>query len=94
MEFEWDEAKDVENRRKHGLALGDAVLLDWVGAKIVIDARYDYGETRSLAYGRIAGRLHTCAYTLRGNAARIISLRKSNIREIRDHGTPSETTPD
>jgi uncharacterized protein len=94
MEFEWDAVKDAENRRKHGLALADATRLDWPGAKIVADTRYDYGETRRLAYGRIFGRLHTCAYTLRGDAVRIISLRKSNSREIRNHGTPSETAPD
>ena len=53
MEFEWDTAKDVENRRKPGLSLADAERLDWAEAKIVTDARYDYRETRNLAYGRI-----------------------------------------
>ena len=94
MEFEWDEAKDVENRRKHGLSLGDAAGLDWAGATGVTDGRADYGEVRQLAYAYLDGRMHTCVFTLRQGARRIISLRKSNSREIRDHGTPRETPPD
>ncbi len=94
MEFEWDEAKDRENRRKHGLALGEAVLLDWVGAKAVADGRADYGEVRQLAYAYVDGRMHTCVFTLSDGVRRIISLRKSNIREKRDHGTATETPPD
>ena len=94
MEFEWDEAKDRENRRKHGLALADAVGLDWARAKAVADGRADYGEVRQLAYAYLDGRMHTCVFTLRDGVRRIISLRKSNSREIRDHGTASETPPD
>jgi uncharacterized DUF497 family protein len=47
MRYEWDPAKDAENRRKHGFCLeeGISALLDpdcvsW------IDRRFDYGEER------------------------------------------------
>lgn len=94
MRVEWDAAKDAENRRKHGLSLADAVMLDWVGAEVVADERADYGEVRQVAYAFLDGRMHTCGFTLRQGARRIISLRKSNSREIRDHGTASETPSD
>ena len=29
MRIEWDEAKDAENRAKHGIGLADAARLDW-----------------------------------------------------------------
>ena len=94
MEFEWDEAKDVENRAKHGLSLADAAGLDWQGADIVVDARANYAEIRQIAYGNLACRLHTCVFTAREGGRRIISLRKSNQREIRDHGKAITTPPD
>ena len=86
MEFEWDEAKDVENRRKHGLGLAHAVGLDWAGADIAPDKRKDYGEARSVAIADLNGRLHVCVFVWRGVAKRIISLRKANSREVRRHG--------
>jgi len=45
------------------------------------DRRFDYGETRLIAYGPIDGRLHCVWYTLRGDVVRIIGLRKANDRE-------------
>lgn len=86
MEFEWDEAKDAANRAKHGLALRDAALLDWVRGRTVPDQRQDYGEARFVRFARINGRLHVCIFTQRQGRRRIISLRKANRREIRDHG--------
>jgi uncharacterized DUF497 family protein len=43
MEIVWDEEKDSQNRAKHGLALGDVVLLEWQGRVDVPDSRLDYG---------------------------------------------------
>jgi len=45
------------------------------------DDRFEYGEARFIATGEIAGRLHVCVDTLRGDAYRIISLRRANRRE-------------
>jgi uncharacterized DUF497 family protein len=81
MDLEWDEAKDAENRRKHGLSLSDAARLDWSGGTIFEDKRQDYGESRWTLTAALDGRLHVCAFTLRGGRHRIISLRKANLRE-------------
>lgn len=83
MKIAFDPAKDERNRSERGLplALGAVVL-----ANLVIefeDDRKDYAERRMIAYGTIAGRLHVCVYTVRGETRRIISLRKANHKERR-----------
>lgn len=55
MEIEFDPDKDAINRRKHGLSLADAALIDLDRAAIVEDRRFDYGERRFLAYAPIRG---------------------------------------
>lgn len=40
------------------------------------------GERRYLALGHIDNRFHALVYTLRGDAVRVISLRKANSREV------------
>jgi uncharacterized DUF497 family protein len=91
MELEWDEAKDAENRRKHGLSLAAAARLDWEASPVEPDLRRDYGEPRWRVAGLLDGRLHVCVFTLRKGRRRIISLRKANLRERRKHGDRTET---
>lgn len=88
MEFEWDDAKHAANRAKHGLSLAEAKRLDWAYGVNVVDERYAYGEVRVTRFAPLDGRLHVCVFTDRNGCLRIISLRKANQREIRDHGTP------
>lgn len=86
MEFEWDEAKDSTNRAKHGVGLAEAAQMDWGAANPVLDTRQDYGEPRFRLIAPIGKRFFVCVYTLRKGRIRIISLRKANSRERRDHG--------
>jgi uncharacterized DUF497 family protein len=83
MEIEFDTAKDLENRAKHGvpLAIGLHVLDAMMGE--VEDTRHDYGETRMQAFGMVEGRLFVCVYTLRGDVYRLISVRKASRQEQR-----------
>ena len=83
---DFDPAKDLANRGKHGLSLAEASGMDWDAANIVPDKRFDYGELRSQAYGMLHGRLHVVAFTRRGGRLRIISVRRANAREIRRYG--------
>ena len=81
MRFEWDEAKNQENRRKHGLDFADAPLV-FAGSILTFeDQRQPYGEQRYLTVGTLARRMVVIAHTLRGDATRIISMRKANARE-------------
>lgn len=49
---------------------------------MVEDDRADYGETRMFALGFIGDRLHALVFTMRGDACRVISLRRANDREV------------
>jgi uncharacterized DUF497 family protein len=81
MDIEFDPTKDAANREKHGMSLviGAVVLAHQVGEEV--DARRDYGEPRTNAFGLVQGRLHVCTYTIRDGKVRVISVRKANARE-------------
>jgi uncharacterized DUF497 family protein len=79
--FEWDDAKRDENLAKHGIDFEAIRRFDWTVSVAVADDRRSYGELRIAAFGPIDGRLHVAVYTKRGDARRIISLRKANRRE-------------
>jgi uncharacterized DUF497 family protein len=82
MHFEYDEAKDRENRREHKvpLAFGKRRLENCVGEEIG-PRRYD--EERWIAFGLVEMRLFVCVYTMRGDAYRIISVRRASKGEER-----------
>lgn len=81
MKFEWDEAKNRANQRKHGLNFADAPLV-FAGRSLTFeDLRRGYGEPRYLTVGTLADRVVIVAHTLRGESTRIISMRKANARE-------------
>ncbi len=47
----------------------------------VEDDRFDYGETRFITVDHLAGRRVVLVWTPRGEARRVISMRKANNRE-------------
>ena len=49
MRIEFDPAKDVANRAKHGVSLALAGELDWEAALVRIDDRFNYDELRMIA---------------------------------------------
>lgn len=49
------------------------------------DTRREYGELRVLCVGHLERRMVMIAYTTRGAARHIISMRKCNAREIRKY---------
>lgn len=85
MLIEFDTAKDQANEEKHGISLAAAAFLDWNKALIRHDTRKDYGENRYQALGIVGDRLYFVAFTVRGDALRIISMRKANQREERQY---------
>lgn len=86
MEFEWDEAKRQANLAKHGLDFADAARLDWAGATILPDLRFDYGEDRFFAFLKWHDELHMIAFTWRANILRVVSFRRANRKERRLYG--------
>ncbi len=78
MEFEWDENKRQENLRKHGFDFADVWRVFENEIEVVIDDRFDYGETRFFALGLLFGRVVGVSYTETNQIKRIISVRKGN----------------
>jgi uncharacterized protein len=81
LQIEFDPEKDARNLQLRGISLAraEALLQGFVVDKI--DDRRDYGETRVVAIGEIAGVEFTCVYTQRGEAYRLISLRRASRKE-------------
>lgn len=86
MAIEFDPAKDIVNREKHGvsLAFGETVLGD-SQVEILPTVRQADGEERFKAVGSVDGRLWTAVLTFRGDAVRFISVRRSNTSERREY---------
>jgi uncharacterized protein len=79
--YEWDKAKNRSNFAKHGLDFGDAEQV-FAGPCVTFqDGRFDYGEERLITFGLLDGRVVIIAHAPRGEATRIISMRKANRRE-------------
>ncbi len=83
MNIEFDAAKSARNAKERGLPFDMAAKLDFDTAVIKPDIRRNYGEPRYQAFGLIDDRLYFSAFSVRGDAVRIISLRKANAREVR-----------
>ena len=86
-EFEWDPAKAATNVIKHpgvGFEGAVAVFLDLARADFDVSRTVD-GESRRKTVGMIQGRLYAVTYTMRGQAARLISARRANKKEERNY---------
>ena len=82
MEFEWDEAKHAKTLRDRGIGFDDGARIFAGPVLIWEDARREYGEGRFRAGGETNGDILHVAFTWRGDAVRIISVRRANRREI------------
>ncbi|MEP7241505.1 MAG: BrnT family toxin [Devosia sp.] len=81
-QYEWDEAKNQANRAKHGIGFELIYEFDWSTASFRPDTRFDYGEERNIAYGRIRGRGYAVVYVERNDRVRVISLRPAHEQEM------------
>jgi uncharacterized protein len=83
MDFEFDPAKSASNKDKHGIDFVDAQVL-WADGRleVVFSKSRMTDEARFLAIGRIDGKHWTAICTLRGEATRIISVRRARKEEV------------
>ena len=81
MKFEWDPEKSAGNKAKHGIDFLSAQNLWRDENRIEIHAPYPV-EERVVLIARFAGKLWAAVYTLRGDAVRIISVRRARKREV------------
>ena len=85
VQYEFDPTRDKSNLDKHGLSLAEADGFEWQAAEVREDVRQLYAEQRFEATGYIAERLFVMVFCRRGDAVRIISLRKANKREEKQY---------
>ena len=82
--FEWDEAKNASNRRKHGVSFEEAqsVFADEFG-RLIADPDHSQDEDRFVLLGMIVllRVLVVCHCYRDGDTIRIISARKANRSE-------------
>ncbi len=84
MEFEWDENKRRRNLEKHDIDFLDADLI-FGSPHLLEQARTVDDEQRWLAVGMIEDVHVTAVFTHRGDAIRIISIRKARDAERRKY---------
>lgn len=85
MRVEFDPAKDEANLAKHGVSLALARQLDWDVALVWEDDRFSYDEMRMVALAPATDTLYYVAFVDRGEALRIISLRRAERREVKHY---------
>lgn len=83
--LEWDEAKRASNLRKHKIDFEDLVELFESNLYTKLDNRFDYGETRFLTYGMLAGQVVAVSHTEDDVAIRVISARRANKNEQKEY---------
>jgi len=82
MIFEWDSDKSELNRKKHGINFETAKDL-WSDANRVETHAPHPVEDRAILIAKYLNRIWTAIYTMRGDAIRIISVRRARERRIR-----------
>ena len=81
MRISYDPAKRQKTLDERGLDFDDAAEV-FAGLTFEVeDTRQDYGETRIICFGHLAGRLVVVGYTPRGSTRHVFSMRKANERE-------------
>jgi hypothetical protein len=88
MRYVWDPAKDLLNKRKHGLSLAEGIpALQDPERDAWIDSRFDYGEERIVTLG-MGNRqvLYVVSMERDENSTRLISVRRAENDEIKRYG--------
>jgi uncharacterized DUF497 family protein len=84
VSFEWDSAKALANRKKHGIDFADAVSALEDESALTMEDVGSYGERRWISVGMDGlGRLLVVVFTWRGDTVRLISARPATANERR-----------
>lgn len=71
--FEWDERKDAENRKKHGVPFELAQYAFADPRRVIVeDVRHSHRETRYYCFGRVGDGILTVRFTHREGVIRLI----------------------
>jgi uncharacterized DUF497 family protein len=88
MRYVWDPAKDVLNKRKHGISFAEGVpALEDPERDSWIDNRFDYGEERIVTLGMGERHVLYVVSTERDeDCIRLVSVRRAEDHEIKRYG--------
>ena len=81
MRVTFDPVKRARTLAERALDFADAAIVFRGKTVEIEDRRRNYGETRVICYGLLAGRLIVIGYTPRGATRHVFSMRKANDRE-------------
>lgn len=81
MNFEWDSEKNKTNKEKHGIDFETAKDIWLDENRIEIHVPHPV-EDRKIIIGKLHGKVWTAIYTIRIEAIRIISVRRSRAKEV------------
>ena len=87
MKIEYQQAQRDATLEERGVDMARAGEVFDGDTLTVEDDRQDYGEIRQITIGFLDGRMMVMVWTQRGNARRIISLRKANEREQKTYAS-------
>ena len=87
MQIDFDPAKDVLNRKNHGLSLAAAADLEWdLLVSHADNTRHDYYEQRMVGFAPMGDALYCVVFVEReADLMRVISLRKTSNREKQNY---------
>lgn len=86
MRFQFDRAKALSNRRKHGVSFADAEGVFYDPLALHMSDNTGRGEDRFVAVGEGSlGAILVVVYTLRGEDVRLISARRATRQEVKQY---------
>ena len=72
VEFQWDDPKDAENRKKHGVSFAQAQYAFADPLRVIAeDLEHSKAEKRFYCFGRVEGGVLTVRFTYRKSQIRI-----------------------
>jgi len=81
MKFEYDPSKSDSNKIKHGIDFEEAQVIWEDPDRLLVPARTQ-GELRFVLIGKIKDKHWSAVFTMRAEAVRIISVRRSRKNEV------------
>jgi uncharacterized DUF497 family protein len=82
MKFDWDEAKNRENIRKHRIDFADVPPAFDGPMYVTLDTREDYGEDRMVGIGSLNAAVIVVVFVeVAEDTVRLISVRKAERHE-------------
>ena len=81
MRFDWDGQKSLANREKHGIDFETAKSLWLDERRVEIEMAFP-DEKRWALVATYQGKTWTAIYTVRDEAIRLISVRRSRAKEV------------